>query len=393
MFQKLTKKMSKYLISGIAPGKGGVGALIKSLDSRKKAFGYNSIYVRNPSVSITSLLKKRKMIDFSISLVLWAWSLFIAQIRMLLMYKNKIILIYPQYFNSYILAILVRNNDVALYVMDNSFFCIKSYNYLEGEECIKCIESINAIDKSCSPFPKIRPTKSAINKIKKLKLISQDMFFLAQNYQQLVLLKKTFGNGVSGEVVGMNTGEFCHQSMTSKGCEYDIVYHGGDNEAKGIIFVLELAKHLKQYSFFLPVSLKLSGFKLSNVYFKECTWSSGLKEITQNAKLILCPSIWSSPIEGALLKSIAYNGNVAVYDNNYGFQNDIDSKVLLRLNSNIQLSSEIVDEFIKSGYDNSFYAKKWLRSYCANLDDKKIFEWGHFSRKIVDESTIHKICS
>jgi len=43
---------------------------------------------------------------------------------MLAMYNNKIVLIYPQYFNSYILAILVRNNDVALYVMDNSFFAL-----------------------------------------------------------------------------------------------------------------------------------------------------------------------------------------------------------------------------------------------------------------------------
>ena|GEM_PF-1656590 len=57
-------------------------------------------------------------------MALWAWSLFIVQIRMLAMYNNKIVLIYPQYFNSYILAILVRNNDVALYVMDNSFFAL-----------------------------------------------------------------------------------------------------------------------------------------------------------------------------------------------------------------------------------------------------------------------------
>jgi len=116
--------MSKYLISGIAPGKGGVGALVKSLDSRKNVFNYSSIYVRNPSVSISSLLKKRKIIDFSFELILWFWSLFSAQIRMLTMRNNKVILIYPQYFNSYVLATLVKNNNVALYVMDNSFFVL-----------------------------------------------------------------------------------------------------------------------------------------------------------------------------------------------------------------------------------------------------------------------------
>ena len=80
-------------------------------------------------------------------------------------------------------------------------------------------------------------------------------------------------------------------------------------------------------------------------------------------------------MESSLLKSIAYNGNVAVYDNNLGFQNEIDPKVLLRLNSDISLSSEIIDKFMKSSCDNSFYSRKWLRSYCSGLDDKKIFEW------------------
>ena len=375
MFQRLIKKMPKYLISGIAPGKGGVGALVKSLDSRKNVFNYSSIYVRNPSVSILPLLKKRKIIDFSFELILWFWSLFSAQIRMLTMRNNKIILIYPQYFNSYILATLVKNNNVALYVMDNSFFCIKSYNYLEGEECTKCINGTSNINKSCNPFPKISSTRSSINKINKIKSISQDMYFLAQNYQQFSLLKKTFGDRVRGDIVGMNTGEFCHQPAVSKKYGYDIVYHGSSDDAKGIMYVLKLAKHLKQYSFLLPVSPNVKKNELPNIHFEECTWSSGLKEFTINARLILCPSIWSSPVESSLLKSIAYNGNVAVYDNNLGFQNEIDPKVLLRLNSDISLSSEIIDKFMKSSCDNSFYSRKWLRSYCSGLDDKKIFEW------------------
>ena len=201
------------------------------------------------------------------------------------------------------------------------------------------------------------------------------MYFLAQNYQQFSLLKNTFGDRVRGGVVGMNTGEFCHQPAVSKKHGYDIVYHGSGDDAKGIMYVLKLAKHLKQYSFLLPISQNVKKIELPNVNFEECTWSSGLKEFTINARLILCPSIWSSPVESSLLKSIAYNGNVAVYDNNFGFQNEIDSKVLLRLNSDISLSSKIIDEFMRYSCDKSFHAKKWLKSYCPNLNDKSIFEW------------------
>ncbi|MDC3401459.1 hypothetical protein OA101_00175 [Alphaproteobacteria bacterium] len=367
--------MNKYLISGIAPGKGGVGALVKSLDSRRAMFNYESIYVRNPKVSIGSLLKERKITDFLFESILWVWSLFSAQIRMLTMRNNRVILIYPQYFNSYVLTTLVKNNEVALYVMDNSFFCIKSNNYLEGKECMKCINGTINIDKSCSPLSKISSTRSAINKINKIKSISPDLYFLAQNYQQLLLLKKTFGDSVKGNVVGMDTGEFGHQSAVINKQGYDIVYHGSNSDAKGVMYVLELAKHLKQYSFLLPISPNVKQLQYSNVHYKECTWSSGLKEYTANARLVLCPSIYSSPVEGSLLKSIAYNGNVAVFDNSFGFQNDIDSKVLLRLNSNISVSSNIIDEFIRSSSDKSFYAKKWLESYCSNLNDENIFEW------------------
>jgi len=375
--------MNRYLISGVAPGKGGVGALVKSLDDRKYPFNYNPLYVRNPKVSATgssaeviaSLLKNGKIAKFIYESVLFLCSLIYVQLRILTMYGNTVILIYPQYFNSFVLTKLVKNNDVALYVMDNSFFCIKSNNYLEGQECMKCIDGISNIDKSCSPLSKISSTRSAIDKIEKLKSISPHMHFLAQNYQQFILLKKTFGDRVRGSIVGMTTEESYNQTIVSKKHGYDIVFHGSNYDFKGVMYVLELAKHLKQYSFLLPISPNVKQIEYPNVHFEECTWSTGLKEFTANARLVLCPSIYSSPVEGSLLKSIAYNGNVAVYDNDFGFQNEIDSNALLRLNSDISFSCGVIDEFIKSKRDMSLSAKGWLKSYVSNLNDKNIFEW------------------
>jgi hypothetical protein len=373
----MRKKKSKYLISGIAPGKGGVGALVQSLELRKTAFNYKSIYIKNPSISITSLLKKRQLIKLIFESTSWFLSFFIVQIRTLLIRDSKIILIYPQYFNHYVLSVLLKNNNVALYVMDNSFFCIKSYNYLNGVECLRCVDNASNIDESCKPFPRLWSRNSAIKKLKILRLFSRKIYFLSQNYQHSVLLKRVFGDEIKCDIVGMDTGEFCHQVVNDneKKSEYDIVYHGNKDNAKGILYVLRLAKYLKQYSFLIPVSKDIIKCRLSNVNFENCTWESGLENHVRNAKLVLCPSIWSSPIEGSLLKSIACNGNVAVYNNQYGFQNDIPSEAILRLNDDINFSTKMIDDFIKSNRDNSLNSREWLQSYCLELDDKKIFDW------------------
>jgi len=377
MFRRSIKEPPKYLISGVAPGKGGVGGLLKSLDSRKYDFNYRSIYVRNPTVSLSQLLKNKKIVTFFSEVTLWLSSLLVTHVKMLLMRNKTIILIYPQYFNGNVLASLVKSNNVALYVMDNSFFCIKSYNFLDGEECVKCIFGSADIDESCTPFPKLSSKKGAIKKIQIIRSISKDVYFLAQNHQQFNLLKKSFGQSLEGAVVGMDTGEFYHQPVRSQVQGYDIVYHGSSDDAKGIMYVLKLAENLKKYTFFLPVSknsIKLEK-EFPNVHFKECGWLSGLKESTITARLVLCPSIWSAPIESALLKSIAYNGNVGVYDNDYGFQNDIDCAYLLRLNKDIKFSCDLIDSFMISDQKNYVHTQKWLREYCANLDDKNIFEW------------------
>ena len=367
---------SNYIISGIGPGKGGVGALVKSLELRKNNFNYKSLYIRNPSISILSLLKKRRLVNFIFELVAFFCSFFIIHFRLLLIRNKKIILIYPQYFHTYVLERLIKNNDVAIYVMDNSFFCIKSYNYLKGQECLNCVSSSDNIDKSCEPSPGLWSKKSAISKLKKLKLLSNDIFFLSQNHHQSILLKKVFGEDIKVDIVGMDTGELYHQLDNVSSSDFDIVFHAGNIDAKGFLYLLEIAKYLSQYSFLIPSTSRKKNCNLPNVHFIDCTWSTGLKDYVVNAKLVMCPSIWSSPIEGALLKSIAYNGNVAVYDNNFGFQNDIDSKAILRLTSDVKSSAMIVDKFISSESSNSIHAKKWLQTYYLSLDDKKIFYWG-----------------
>ena len=87
---------------------------------------------------------------------------------------------------------------------------------------------------------------------------------------------------------------------------FDVVYHGSSNAAKGLYFVLELACLTPELTFLIPDSASnvlhmTSNSPPPNVSFIEMTWETGLRESVSLARLVLNPSMWSAPIEGALI--------------------------------------------------------------------------------------------
>ena len=109
--------------------------------------------------------------------------------------------------------------------------------------------------------------------------------------------------------------------------QYDIVFHGKSIIPKGIIYVLDLAHELSQFTFLIPDSFanvqKIYSKKLPcNVTCHEISWETGLKDLVINARLVLNPSLWSAPIEGALLKSAYYNSNVGTVISEYGYESE-----------------------------------------------------------------------
>ena len=50
------------------------------------------------------------------------------------------------------------------------------------------------------------------------------------------------------------------------------------------------------------------------------TWESGLQDYVVNAKVVIHPSQWSAPIEGALIKSAKLNSNVATVSTLFGYE-------------------------------------------------------------------------
>jgi hypothetical protein len=172
--------------------------------------------------------------------------------------------------------------------------------------------------------------------------------------------------------------------------EYDFLYHNTLTEAKGMRYFLDLAKEMNEYSFAIPYTKQqvrsvIPDLKyLKNLDFLSVTWDTGLLEILTKSKIVLNPSLWSAPVEGALLKSIQYNGCVAVIDVNYSFQQEIPDSVLIKLPKNIQTAKEILSLVLNSEKEINRLkknSKDWLVNY--NKNTELLFDL-FLSNKILD---------
>jgi hypothetical protein len=161
----------------------------------------------------------------------------------------------------------------------------------------------------------------------------------------------------------------------------DFVFHGTLIDAKGVIVVLELAKAMPQNSFLIPYSkeevrVNFPNQKLSeNITFDSCTWNTGLKEWLFKSKIILCPSLWSAPIEGGVLKSLYFNGCVAVFDAKYSFGSELSEDVVIKITNNIEDTVTVLESFLTSNVKRQVFkenTKIWVKGFIKK--NKEIFE-------------------
>ena len=319
------------MISGVESNNGGVHRLLKYLE--EKAEKNNYIIINRTIKNFISNIKYQNFILTKIFKKIIYYNLYV---KTLFIKRSIVLFIHPQMTGFEILFRLVENkNKVFLYVMDNSFFCIESYNYLKetDEECFRCISNLDNCHSNCNPFPVKRIGKEKnIKLLKKLKNLSNKIYFLAQNNNQKKLLKLHFGKKTNVSIVGLNTNEFNIRNINyepSHKKKYNIVYHGSISYAKGINYFVNLSYIIPEYSFLIPCSkveveeylnMKINA---SNLFFIDTNWEDYLKDIVKECDLVLVPSLWSAPIEGALIKSIIYNNHVAVVNSKYSFSKEI----------------------------------------------------------------------
>jgi hypothetical protein len=371
-----SKQVKKYLISGIPPSHGGVGYLMHSLVKLAPDFGFESIYPVHTNFSLKALFTRPYNVVKSLVFRRLHKNVFLDKIKGIK--DSEVILIHPQTIGFYYFFELIKSNcKVKVYIMDNSFFCIKSYNTLNGSECTKCLNSLDNCDINCHPFPVSIDRRENIMYLELYKKFSKNIEFYAQSSKQKELLKLHFGDDTDIKIIGMRTDEKFIKTSFKSNKRYDIVFHGENHEAKGIEYILKLAQNLLNYNILIPCDRKEVEVKVpisKNIIFKKMDWDSGLKIEVENAGLVINPSIWSSAVEGALLKSIFYNGNVAVINTKYGFVNDIPNEILLKLTYDMKHSAKIIETFFVKKIDMSEDSKKWLKFFFdKECDTKELF--------------------
>lgn len=288
--------------------------------------------------------------------------------------NSKVIFLHPQTAGFQTLIKLAQKNELFLYVMDNSFFCIRSYNFHPSQktECLKCITGTENIDSECAPFPARVNRDKNLNFLERLHEIAHQITFLCQNENQENLIKRRFGSDVSCKVIGMNTGELDDWSpaellqSANAADEPFILFHGSAVEPKGLDYFYRLAEKMPHRQFVVPSSKTQIEHRAipQNIEFRDVTWSTGLRELTQAASLVMNPSMWSAPIEGALIKSLAYNQNVATVQTQYGYENEIPNEIgLLRLPENVDEAAVLVGKYLEAENTSKPYLQpriEWL---------------------------------
>lgn len=350
--------MRKYLVSGLGVSEGGVGRLMRNLVKQAKADGFVTVVRRTPQ-PIRRMLKQKKYLGVAFESLLRVVDPVRFFLRVHTLRGAKIVLVHPQTAGFENFLKLVDKNRVYLYVMDNSFFCIRSYNlHPELEvECLRCLEGPRQTLPDCQPFPVDMKKQKNIEYLERFALVSDKIVFLAQNMSQAELIRSRFGKQTRVQVVGLDTGELAgdiqnKQTISgSNGQPYNLVFHGAPQLAKGLRYFVELAETLDEFTAFIPSSKIQCEQALQrpisahNITFKECSWETGLKDAIQRCGLVVNPSLWSAPIEGALQKSIQFAGRVATVESQYGYEREYEhSPLVIRLPRNVKEASSVIRE-------------------------------------------------
>ena len=353
--------MKKYVVSGLPPGTSGLGRFLASLSLAARDHGWKVLWrpQRGDGNKVLFALK-----------VAWFYT------RLRFLRNTEVLTLHPQTLRWRTFFRLMASNRMRLYLVDNSFFCIRSYNYRESgwQECLDCLGDLSRCHPSCRPFPVSLRRSDNLAYLDRLKVKAPAISFFVQNPSQGRLVRKHFGENAEIRLGGMMTSEFKEVERGRQGSGiYDVVFHGALNAAKGAVYAIELARHLPELSFLLPgkyeEARKLSGDAglPDNVKVREITWETGLREHIETCRLVLCPSLWSAPIEGALVKSLLHNGRVAVYDSLFGYQSDLPAGLVIRIGPDLEEAARCVREEMGSPVDLELVSS-WFEEFRSRTD-------------------------
>ena len=354
------KKNTTIIFSSIAVGFGGAGDYLGEI---KKSYP-RSILIA-PRLSHYAATKKIKQV------LNFLESIFVRILARLIvvMFPNiHAVFHHPQSLGYNTASVVVKfATQVDYWVVDANFFCKKSYNHLDGKECLRCLNEF-APDARCGHFPKKlannRNYKAFLNVIEQHQ--TKIIFFVQTEAYKSLLCQKFLEPKV--ELRKMIVPAFYKvESCAEHDYQFDFCYHGNLLEAKGYTYLLDLARILNSHTFFIPGRfLGDPNDKPTNCIFKNVTWENGLTEHIKVSKIVLCPSLWSAPVEAAVIKSMLSGRPVGLVNNSHSFANEIDSTAYISLSGDAEQDAMTLNKLIDDPELLSSLSKNglmWAQNY------------------------------
>ena len=341
------------VISGVAPGQGGAGQLLaqflrvaQELGIAVDFFGPTAQSTRRNRRVPRAFRHPRKGIYRRFTVYRF-WSQAFRRARQV---GNAVVFHGQSVGWERVCALASAGVNVHVYVLDASFFCIRSYNNLPGEvvPCLRCVgdESFSAAQQfRCKAEPTWIRRGAALYALKRLRYCARHLGFITQNMQQEALLQRHFGmvgSFLRGGMVARDLADILEERGAAWHGERNpktIVYHGSLEPAKGIGFFLKMMEALCDWKAIIPYTkgeLRNVGRRLGiavprNVIARPMRWGGELQEAVASAEVVCVPSLWSAPIEGALMKSLAVGAAVATLAGSYAFAKEIPAGAVIHL--------------------------------------------------------------
>lgn len=270
---------------------------------------------------------------------------------------SNLLVLHPQFLGmAETIEVLERRAAAGLksfyYILDSSFFCVASYNYVtwELQPCLRCLGGNDQAAKAmgCKPGPVNDPFGYDFTTRLRAVGATGQVVFLAQNRNHAGLARQQFGPEADIRIVGLWCNDwngafdaFESGSLPDHAAAVDVVFHGSHVvPAKGLQWLLQVAARTPNISYLLPVPPEAFPSKLpANIHLYPMSWETGLATMMRKSKVVIVPSLWSASIEGALAKSIAAARAVATVYSPTAFSSELPKGLIACLSPDLNTAA------------------------------------------------------
>jgi hypothetical protein len=184
------------------------------------------------------------------------------------------------------------------------------------------------------------------------------------------LLRKCFGRDVNFTINKMLIDDFYEiNNRASPVPVYDFGFHANLIDAKGLSYFLDLARAIPDAVFFIPTpAIKILPM-LVNLEAISSTWATGLELRLRQCKIVLCPSLWTAPVEAAVIKTMLLRKVVGLVKAPFSFANQLPDVCYIELTGNCDKDSVLLIAHLKNPGNLEQIASngyEWASEYINN---------------------------